>query len=108
MLCTKSPNRFRYADIFDGEFADLVFSSTAVASESTESKEALAEPRDRRPSTELETTPEACPDELTDGSTCECEWVCPCPSSSPPKTRSVFSMMKNAAKPTKIPSLHER
>jgi len=98
----------RYADSFDGAFADFATSSTAVDVESTVSEEDLAEPRCRRPSAgaELEITPEACP--VEDGFAWECEWECPWASSSPPRTRRVFSIIKNAANPTKIPRLHER
>lgn len=107
MLCTKSPNRFRYADIFDGpvgpEFADLLLSDQA--------SDTSPFFRFRRPSSDEIPTPEAllASSELIAREfpfewECECEWP-PSPSSPLPSTRRVFSIKKKVAKPRKMPRL---
>ena len=58
MLCTKSPNRFRYADSFDGEFVGV--SVELSLTEDIGAKD-FPEPRERSPSAETgEAIPEAC------------------------------------------------
>lgn len=97
MLCTKSPNKFKYADNFDDEFAEVdpgIFSKG----------EDFSWPRKRSPFAEDgDAIPEACAVTSATESTIECE--CPCELSSPPRTRNDFSITKNAANPTKIPNL---
>ena len=98
MLCTKSPNKLRYADNLEGppvEFSGFTSSSPS----------GLPRFLDRRPFCAVEgSTPDAWEISGSEWG-CECEWVCPAGKSSFPSTRSVFSMMKNEANPTKIPSL---
>jgi hypothetical protein len=109
MLCTKSPNRFKYADNLDAEFAEIEFEFRSSEGAGTED---FSVPRERSPSADAgDATPEACAEAST--TDCAIEWVCECEcpwesSSLAPRTRKVFSMMKNAANPTKIPSLGDR
>ena len=102
MLCTKSPNKFKYADNFDDEFADV---DPGILSKGAWSED-FSWPRKRSPFAEDgEAIPEACAVTSATESAIECE--CPCESSSPLRTRNDFSMTKNAANPTKIPNLCE-
>lgn len=102
MLCTKSPNKFKYADNFDGCLP--VFSGSC--SSGAVAAPVLDAPRERSsPSALFFATPEALP------SVCaSLEWLWEWPAcawpSSLPRTRRVFSMRKNDAKPTNMPSLY--
>ena len=99
MLCTKSPNRLRYAESFDDWGPAFAGASPAPSSADASVLPAL---RDlSSPLAGATSTPEEWPSGATECE-CECPWAC---SSSPPSTRRVFSMMKNDAKPTKMPSL---
>lgn len=102
MLCTKSPNKFRYADNFDGP-------RTPLAPSFDEFGDALpffSEFLDRTPFCEMEVS---LPVVLTATDSiwaCVCVW--PVDSSSPPSTRRVFSIKKKDAKPMNIASLYHQ
>ena len=58
MLCTKSPNRFRYADNFDSEFVEIDFE---LSSCNDAGAGGFSEPRERSPPAEAgDAIPEAC------------------------------------------------
>lgn len=101
ILWTKSPNRFRYAESLEGPLAVLGISSDdELLFVAVLSIFLFLEPSTVADPSILEFL-------ITSGDTWgwEWEWECPCASSSPPRTRKVFSMKKNAANPTNIPKL---
>ena len=90
--------------VFAGAGFELFSCDDAVAKD-------FSGPRGRRPSAEAGAAiPEAWADTSTTDCAIEweCECECPCESSSAPRTRKVFSMTKNAEKPTKTPNLSSR
>ena len=101
ILCTKSPKRLRYAESFDGP-GDFGFDSGGASASSLRTSSFLS----RSASLDVEASTAVVSALVILWSVlwaCECE--CPESSSPPLRTRSVFSMKKNAANPTKIPSL---
>ena len=103
ILWTKSPNRFKYADSLEGPLAVLGISGD---DEMPFVAVLLLFFLFLRPfSVPVSSIVEFL---IAWGDTWECECEeCPCASSSPPRTRKVFSIKKKAAKPTNIPKLEK-
>ena len=121
ILCTKSPNRFKYADnlegppfvdwetslSIDGDLGDGDVGTVSLSRSDFLLRTSFCGVGDSTPEVVL-VGGSACGGECECECECECEWEWPSMSSSPAKTRRVFSIKKNALNPRKIPSLPAR